>query len=315
MADDKKNDLLSNVEQKLNIDREVLENKTEQLLEKAVEKKKVGMFRGIQSRVMIAMLVAVILSVGIVMGIAIKQTKSALTERVMGDMLTMVNAYGVNLETIFYTGGNEIPKAEDLQSIFGHVKLDGMPSSYIYVVKNDGTMLMHPTASKIGQPVENEVVSGVVKQLQSGMVPEAKVVEYDFKGVDKLAAYYVLQSGKGMLVLTADKEEAFDAVNQFVFQCLITALFILALISVGGVLISRSIAKPIKLLTTVVDKNAEFDFTESKISRLLSKGKGETAIMSSSLETMRENLVGMVHKLTETAKKLTDNADGLKSIY
>ena len=313
MGDEKK-DLLSNVEQKLNIDREVLENKTEQILEKAVVKKKVGMFRGIQSRVMIAMLVTALVSVGVVMAIAIAQTRLALTERVTGDMLTMVNAYGVNLETAVYTRGNEIPNAEGLQSMFGNVKLDGMPSSYIYVVKNDGTMLMHPTTSKIGQPVENEVVSGVVKQLQNGEVPEAKVVEYDFKGVAKLAAYYVLRSGKGMLVLTADKEEAFDAVNQFIFQCMITGLFILVLVSIGGILISRSIAKPIKLLTTVVDKNAEFDFTESKISRLLSKGKGETAVMSSSLETMRGNLVGMVHKLTETAKKLTDNADGLKSI-
>lgn len=314
MAIETKNNLMSNVEQKLNIDRAALENKAEQLLEKAVEKKKVGMFRGIQTRVMIAMLVTAVLSVGIVMGMAIQKTKASLTERVMEDMLTMVKAYGINMETVYYTKGNQMPEAEGLESMFGHVKLSGMDSSYVYVVSKDGTMLMHPTASKVGQPVENEVVSDVVRQLQSGVVPDAKVVEYDFKGADKLAAYYVLRSGDGMLVLTADKEEAFGAVNQFVVQCLITGVFILALVVLGGVLISRSIARPIKMLTTVVDQNAGFDFTENRISRLLSKGKGETAVMSSSLETMRGNLVGMVHKLTETAKKLTDNADGLKSI-
>lgn len=314
MAIETKNNLMSNVEQKLNIDRAALENKAEQLLEKAVEKKKVGMFRGIQTRVMIAMLVTAVLSVGIVMGMAIQKTKASLTERVMEDMLTMVKAYGINMETVYYTKGNQMPEAEGLESMFGHVKLSGMDSSYVYVVSKDGTMLMHPTASKVGQPVENEVVSDVVRQLQSGVVPDAKVVEYDFKGIDKLAAYYVLRSGDGMLVLTADKEEAFGAVNQFVVQCLITGVFILALVVLGGVLISRSIARPIKMLTTVVDQNAGFDFTENRISRLLSKGKGETAVMSSSLETMRGNLVGMVHKLTETAKKLTDNADGLKSI-
>lgn len=314
MAIETRKDLLSNVEQKLNIDREALENKAEQLLEKAVEKKKVGMFRGIQTRVMIAMLVTAVLSVGVVMGMAIRQTKASLTERVMGDMLTMVKAYGINMETAFFTGGNQMPEREGLESMFGYVKLEGMDSSYIYVVSKDGTMLMHPTASKVGQPVENEVVSSVVKQLQRGVVPDPKVVEYDFKGTDKLAAYYVLRSGEGMLVLTADKEEAFKAVNQFVIQCLITGVIILVLVALGGTLISRSIAKPIKMLTTVVDQNAGFDFTENRISRLLSKGKGETAVMSSSLETMRGNLVKMVHKLTETAKKLTDNADGLKSI-
>lgn len=314
MATEKRNDLLSNVEQKLNIDREALGNKAEQLLEKAVEKRKVGMFRGIQTRVMIAMLVTMALSVGIVMGMAIRQTREALTERVKGDMLTLVEAYGVNLETAAYASGNDVPLQAGLENMFSDVKLEGMDSSYIYVVSEDGTMLMHPTASKVGQPVENEVVSRVVKQLKSGVIPKPDVVEYDYKGSTKLAGYYVMRSGKGIMVLTVDKEDAFGAVNNFIVQCLITAVIILILVAAGGILISRSIARPIKMLTTVVDENAEFDFTENRISRLLSKGKGETAVMSSSLETMRGNLVGMVHKLTETAGKLTDNADGLKSI-
>lgn len=314
MATEKKNDLLSNVGQRLNIDKEALENKAEQLLEKAVEKKKVGMFRGIQTRVMIAMMVTMILSVSIVMWMAIDQTKAALTERVTGDMLTLVEAYGVNLETAAYASGNDVPLQAGLESMFGHVKLEGMDSSYIYVVSGDGTMLMHPTASKVGQPVENEVVSGLVQQLKNGVIPQPAVKEYVYKGSAKLAGYYVMRSGKGIMVLTVDKEDAFGAVNKFVVQCLITGAVILILVIIGGILISRSIAKPIKMLTTVVDQNAEFDFTENRISRLLSKGKGETAVMSSSLETMRGNLVGMVHRLTDTAKKLTDNADGLKSI-
>ncbi len=314
MATEKRNDLLSNVEQKLNIDRAALENKAEQMLEKAVEKRKVGMFRGIQTRVMIAMLVTAVLSVGIVMAMAIRVTKESLTDRVKGDILTLVEAYGVNLETAAYASGNDVPLQAGLESMFGHVKLEGMDSSYIYVVSGDGTMLMHPTASKVGQPVENEVVSGLVKQLKSGVIPQPDVVEYDYKGSTKLAGYYVMRSGKGIMVLTVDKEDAFGAVNSFVVQCLITSVIILTLVAVGGILISRSIARPIKMLTTVVDQNAEFDFTENRISRMLSKGKGETAVMSSSLETMRGHLVGMVHKLTETAGKLTDNADGLKSI-
>ncbi len=314
MATEKRNDLLSNVEQKLNIDRAALENKAEQMLEKAVEKRKVGMFRGIQTRVMIAMLVTAVLSVGIVMAMAIRVTKESLTDRVKGDILTLVEAYGVNLETAAYASGNDVPLQAGLESMFSHVKLEGMDSSYIYVVSGDGTMLMHPTASKVGQPVENEVVSGLVKQLKSGVIPQPDVVEYDYKGSTKLAGYYVMRSGKGIMVLTVDKEDAFGAVNSFVVQCLITSVIILILVAVGGILISRSIARPIKMLTTVVDQNAEFDFTENRISRMLSKGKGETAVMSSSLETMRGHLVGMVHKLTETAGKLTDNADGLKSI-
>lgn len=51
----KSDNLVSKVEKNLNIDKEAIGEKAEQLLEKAVEKKKVGMFRGIQSRIMMAL--------------------------------------------------------------------------------------------------------------------------------------------------------------------------------------------------------------------------------------------------------------------
>lgn len=314
MATEKKNDLLNKVGQNLNIDAKALEDKADEILEKVVEKKKVGMFRGIQTRVMTAMMLTAFICVSLVLAMAVQQSKAALTERVMGDMQTLVDAYGVNMETAAYTMGNDVPLAEGLQALYGNIKLSGMDSSYIYVVGADGIMLMHPTESKIGQPVENEVVSGLVAQLQRGIIPESDVTEYKYKGVDKLAGYYVMRNGKAILVLTADKKDAFSAVNDFVIQCVIASIVTMILIAVAGALISRSIAKPIKMLTGVVDQNAGFDFTENRASRLLSKGKGETAVMSSSLEVMRGNLVGMVHKLTDTATKLSDNADGLKDI-
>lgn len=314
MAADRKNDLISRAGQNLNIDMKALEGKADEFLEKVVEKKKVGMFRGIQTRVLTAMMLTAVICVSVVMILAINQTKAALTDRVMGDMRTMVDAYGINLETAAYASGFDVPKTEGLQSMFGSVKLADMESSYIYVVGADGTMLMHPTASKVGQPVENEVISGLVKQLQAGVIPEPSVTEYKYKGVDKLAGYYVMRNGKAILVLTADKGDAFGAVNDFVVRCVIASVVLLILIGLAGALISRSIAKPIKMLTGVVDQNAQFDFTENRASRLLSKGKGETAVMSSSLETMRGNLVGMVHRLTDTAAKLSENAGGLKDI-
>lgn len=314
MATEKKNDLLNKVEQDFNIDVKALEDKADEFLEKVVEKKKVGMFRGIQTRVLTAMMLTAIVCVSLVMMMAMEQSKTALKERVMGDMHTLVDAYGVNLETAAYASGSEVPQTEGLQSLYENVKLEGMPSSYVYVVGADGVMLMHPTASKVGQPVENEVISGIVKQLQNGIIPESGVTEYEYKGTDKLAGYYVMRNGKAILVLTADKDDAFSAVNDFVIRCTITSFLILILVAVGGALISRSIARPIKMLTGVVDQNAGFDFTENRASRLLSKGQGETAIMSSSLETMRGNLVGMVHRLTDTAMKLSNNADGLKNI-
>ncbi|MCM1192194.1 MAG: methyl-accepting chemotaxis protein [Butyrivibrio sp.] len=314
MAAEQKNDLLNRVGQNLNIDRAALEEKADELLEKVVEKKKVGMFRGIQTRVMTAMMLTALVCVTLVMMMAVEQSKASLKKRVLSDMQTMVDAYGVNLETAAYAMGNEVPKSEGLQSMYGGVKLDGMSSSYIYVTDADGIMLMHPTESKVGQSVKNDLVTGIVRQLQQGVIPESGVMEYKDEGTEKLAGYYVMRNGKAILVLSADRDDAFEAVSDFVFRCSMVSVIILVLIAVAGALISRSIAKPIKMLTGVVDQNAEFDFTENRASRLLSKGKGETAVMSVSLEVMRANLVNMVNKLIATGTKLSENANGLKEI-
>ncbi len=314
MSVKKQNELVNRVEKELNIDRKALEEKAEQMLEKAVEKKKVGMFKGIRTRILIALFMTMLLSMGLMAWAAIGKTTDALTERVKGDMLKMVGAYEVNLRMATNLNGGSVPSAAELTELFGSVKMEGMPSSYIYVVSGDGTMLMHPTAEKIGQPVENEVVTEAVNRIKSGTIPEDTVVEYDYKGVTKLAGYAVLESGEAMVVLTADKHEALEAISEFIRQCIFIMLFIIIVVGTCGALVARSIAKPIKMLTEVVDQNASFDFTENRVCRLLSKGEGETAVMSASLDNMRVNLVNMVRQLSDTADSLYGNANGLKVI-
>lgn len=300
--------------QKLTIDKEALEEKAEELLEKAVEKKKVGMFRGIQTRIMIALVVTMIVSSGFITVMAIERFSDSLSQRVHSEMLGLAKAYGLELRTAVAVNGSKMPDTETLTAMFGDVTMDGVEGSYCYVVDGQGVMLMRPTVSKVGQPVENEVVSGLVKQLENGVIADPAVVEYEFKGAMKLAGYYVVPDGSGILVITADKSAALASITQFTVMCAGCATFILVLVLLCGTLISRSIAKPIKMLTGVIDQNAEFDFTENRTSRLLSKGKGETAVMSSALESMRANLVGMVKQLAEAAEKLNDNANGLKGL-
>lgn len=58
-------------------------------------------------------------------------------------------------------------------SLLKDVKIDNVDSSYVYLVNEDGTMLYHPTEEKVGQPVENVVVTGLVKQLQNGEISRA----------------------------------------------------------------------------------------------------------------------------------------------
>ena len=55
---------------------------------------------------------------------------------------------------------------------YSDVSALGLDSAYLYIVDNEGTMLYHPDESKIGNPVENEVVKGLVEAIQAGQHPE-----------------------------------------------------------------------------------------------------------------------------------------------
>lgn len=114
---------------------------------------------------------------------------------------------------------------------------------------------------------------------------------------------------------TPEQMEAAKAlVNDFIIRNVGVSLIILVLIGIVAWFVSKSIAKPIRLLTSVIDKNANLDFTASKESTMLSKGKGETAVMSQSLELLRENIRDIMSGLSEQSENMKKSASGLKVI-
>ena len=59
-----------------------------------------------------------------------------------------------------------------MKNTFGNVALQGVDSSYAYIVSgSDGMMLCHPEGEKVGQPVENAVIKKVVEDIQMGSRP------------------------------------------------------------------------------------------------------------------------------------------------
>lgn len=276
--------------------------------------KKFVLFQGGQSKVLALTIFAVIISVVLFLFMGIKSFSSTLTNLVMNNMQSLATAYGSELNLAIIANGGQMLEADDLSKMLKGVNVLGVDGSYCYVVEADGTMLYHPTPEKIGQPVENVVVSGLVQELKKGKMPKPDAIEYEFKGSMKLAGYYVVEDGSAIVVLTADKDAALKDIQTFVYQCFAVTGLVMLIVVLLGTFISRSIAKPIKQLTQVIDRNAEFDFRENDINEKLAKGNGETAMMSVAMETMRNNLVGMVEKMADTAEKLQMNADGLKGI-
>ncbi|MBR3104553.1 MAG: hypothetical protein IKH46_12120 [Lachnospiraceae bacterium] len=103
--------------------------------------------------------------------------------------------------------GSDLPlTTTQLDRILQDVNIRDVEGSYAYMVSPDGTMLWHPNAEKIGNPVENAAVKGIVADLQAGKTVEDGAILYEYKDALKLAGYAFTKDGN-ILIVTADYDK------------------------------------------------------------------------------------------------------------
>ena len=257
----------------------------------------------------VALFVAgILISAILLMSISVVQTQRSTRSLVQSYMLSAAETNGYILQTVIATQGEAIlENSEVLGQILGDVKIEGMDSSYAYLVSADGTMLYHPTAEKIGSPVENAVVTGLVADLKEGKIPEPACVEYEFKGAMKYASYYINSQGRYILVVTADEKDAFRSVTQTrnaLVGVLIAVVILLA--TIGGILI-RGLIRPLHVLTGVVNKVADLDLTENADEKRLAQRKDEIGMIAKAVENLHNELSEIIRAIQSQGAKLSES--------
>lgn len=245
---------------------------------------------------------AVIIAAVVILALVIPEAKNALLDQTKSYLHDVTVSNGATLEIMRKQIKLKDPEA--LKNSFQDVGLDGIDSSYAYVVTSDGRMQYHPTADKIGKPVENQVIKDVVARMATGKRPETRVVEYDFNGVRKYAAYYVDEACTSALVVSADQSEILAPLNKVTYISIgasVTVIVIMMLISL--VLISVSL-RPISRISAIVGKMARMDFTPPPGSEKLVSRKDETGVMSRSVAELRRELVAMVEEIQSKSADL-----------
>lgn len=122
------------------------------------EKVKVSFIHSITMRVLVLVIGVIVLSVVTNMaGISTKmrQILGSVNENYILSLATTARGMVGNLP-------EESGNTEVYTEILGGIKMEGIDSSYIYMVDSDGIMLYHPLPEKIGQKVENAAVTEVV---------------------------------------------------------------------------------------------------------------------------------------------------------
>jgi methyl-accepting chemotaxis protein len=274
------------------------------------DRKGVGFFRSVSFRIIMVAFCSVVIAVVFCMAFIIPRAQSIVSDITQDYMLSMATAERARLDAVI---GDTAGTTEQFASILENVKVEGVESSYAYLVSPDGTMLYHPTADKIGSPVENAVVTGLVAELKGGKVPADAVVGYEFKGVMKYAGY-AITSQKQILVVTADEADVLAPIAEIQRIANIVVIFILALCLVFDYVFSTMIVKPLKLLTVIIEDTAAFDFKKSgSIDRICLK-KDEIGVMGRAISDMRQKLRDIVGSIDLASRKIEDNVNSLQDV-
>lgn len=257
------------------------------------------------AKIIVMVILAVIVSNVICMVFILESSKKQITDSVKHTMVDVVNTTSKIMENEISNSGVDDLDYDGYANNLSDVKLEGMDSAYMYVVQNDGTMLYHPTKEKVGQPVENAVIKGVVQQLQDGKKPGTTVVEYDFNGTTKYSAYTILNN-ENILVLTADESEALAGITTVTG----VAVGIIAIVVLIAIIISfimgRRLMRPLVKVSTIIEDvangNIEADFSVVK------ESNDEIGLIIEKMKELTQSLGNIVGKIRNSSDTMSANS-------
>lgn len=257
------------------------------------------------AKIIVMVILAVIVSNVICMVFILESSKKQITDSVKHTMVDVVNTTSKIMENEISNSGVDDLDYDGYANNLSDVKLEGMDSAYMYVVQNDGTMLYHPTKEKVGQPVENAVIKGVVQQLQDGKKPETAVVEYVFNGTTKYSAYTILNN-ENILVLTADESEALAGITTVTGLAVgISAIVVLIAIIISFIM-GRRLMRPLVKVSTIIEDvangNIEADFSVVK------ESNDEIGLIIEKMKELTQSLGSIVGKIRNSSDTMSSNS-------
>lgn len=232
------------------------------------------------------------------------------TESYMKDITVLC---GEEMENLLAYNPELLTDTDTLGKIAGDVHLDGIDSSYAYIVDDKGTMLYHPTADKIGQSVENDAVKQILESLSRGNHPEPHVIKYDFKGVAKYAAVYVGENEDFIAVVTADESEMLAGVNDMRVKCAILSVGMLVVITAGVYIFMTSALKYLRTAKEDIEKMANLDFASYGDESNIKAPADEIGDIIRAVITTRKSVRSLLFSVQDNTRSLNDTIADINS--
>ena len=293
----------------MDIERNV-KNKSE-----TADTERIGFLHSLKAKILLLVAAAVVLTVVLNLWTVIPKSSSNISELTSNYMLDVAMVAGEGIDNqIRMSSYDSVMSGGNLSRIVGNVEIKGVKDSYTYIVDGDGTMLYHPTADKIGKPVENSVVKGVISKLKSENRPQPEVVQYNFNGETKYAGIYVGKSKDFILVVNANKKQALSGTTSIATSTVKGSIFAMVLCLIAAIFVTRKIVAPIISATDTVEKLGNLDFSGdvSSDKKMLNR-KDEVGVMLRSITELKNIIVKVMAEIRAYSESLGEAAEALKN--
>ena len=270
---------------------------------------KVSFIQSIAAKIMLLVAACSILTVTVCTLILVSKSKTEVQDVTLAYMKEMATSERnvINQKTL------GAATADIYATLLQDIKMEGVESSYAYLVSKDGNMMYHPSAEKIGTSVENEVVKGLVAEIQAGNTPEDGVTRYLYKGAYKYASYAITKNNQ-ILVITADEADVLSAINAVRNLGIVVAALLVVFSLIAAFFVARLIVSPIKQCTEILDQTSKFDFRHNDNADKLVKRKDEIGVMARAVGSMRSALRRIVGEIDSAATNIDGNVSKLQDV-
>lgn len=254
------------------------------------------------TKIIMVVCAAVIVSNVFSIMFVLRGAQSQIRSSVKTTMMDMAESSDMLVENAMNTLNQDQLTYDAYAFLLKDVKIKNMDSSYVYLVNEDGTMLYHPTEEKVGQPVENVVVTGLVKQLQNGEHPGNAVADYDFHGTAKCAAYCIM-SNNDIVVVSADESDVLSGLHQVSATAFGVLVGIVLVMCVIAYIVGKRMAKPLVKLGNVIEQMAEGNLNASFDG--VKDSNDEIGLIKVRMQHMATMLSDIVEKIREASDHMT----------
>ena len=276
---------------------------------------RIGFLHSLKAKILLLVAAAVVLTVVLNLWTVIPKSSSNISELTSNYMLDVAMVAGEGIDNqIRMSSYDSVMSGGNLSRVIGNIEIKGVKDSYTYIVDGDGTMLYHPTADKIGKPVENSVVKGVISKLKSENRPQPEVVQYNFNGETKYAGIYVGKSKDFILVVNANKKQALSGTTSIATSTVKGSIFAMVLCLIAAIFVTRKIVAPIISATDTVEKLGNLDFSgDVSLDKKMLKRKDEVGVMLRSITELKNIIVKVMAEIRAYSESLGEAAEALKN--